>query len=83
MMSKQLTHTSGRHAQRAHNKLNILKHVLTFAISLTAIVCLLQKTLGGVGQNLTFEKNCPGCSWPQKPGILTENVYSDSKIRLS
>ena len=44
MMSKQSTHTSGRHAQRAHNKLNILKHVLTFAISLTAIVFVLQKT---------------------------------------
>ena len=38
----------------------------------------------GVGKNPTFEKkNCPDCSRPQKPGILIENVYSDSKIRRS
>ena len=38
---------------------------------------------GGWVKTRLLKKNCPGCSRPQKPGILTENVYSDSKIRLS
>jgi hypothetical protein len=39
--------------------------------------------LGGWVGVPDFRKNCAGCSRPQKPGILTENVYSYSKIRRS
>ena len=43
----------------------------------------LSDILTGDGQNLIFEKSCPGCSRVQKPFILTENVYFDSRIRRS
>jgi len=34
------------------------------------LVRAVHRSLRGVGQNQTFEKNCPGCSRPQKSGYL-------------